>query len=35
MKPNFKDSNSLLPVIVQDAHTKVVLMLGYMNEEAW
>jgi phosphoribosyl-ATP pyrophosphohydrolase/phosphoribosyl-AMP cyclohydrolase len=26
--------NGLLPVIVQDIHSSVVLMLGYMNEEA-
>ncbi len=32
---NFKkDPNGLLPVIVQDATTLRVLMLGYMNEEA-
>ena len=29
-----KDPNGLLPVIVQDATTLRVLMLGYMNEEA-
>ena len=35
MKPNFsKNSDSLLPAIIQDAETKNVLMLGYMNEEA-
>lgn len=34
--PNFyKDPNGLLPVIVQDATSKEVLMLGYMNEEAF
>ena len=31
--PNF--SNGLLPCIVQDAATQRVLMLGYMNEEAY
>lgn len=30
-----KSPDGLLPVIVQDAKTKVVLMLGYMNEEAF
>ncbi|MBA3970622.1 MAG: bifunctional phosphoribosyl-AMP cyclohydrolase/phosphoribosyl-ATP diphosphatase HisIE [Bacteroidetes bacterium] len=35
MKPNFKKStDGLLPVIIQDSKTNVVLMLGYMNEEA-
>lgn len=35
MKPNFsKNSDGLLPAVIQDAETKSVLMLGYMNEEA-
>lgn len=35
MKPNFsKNSDGLLPAVIQDAETKNVLMLGYMNEEA-
>jgi len=35
MKPNFnKNSNGLLPAIIQDKHTNNVLMLGYMNEDA-
>jgi phosphoribosyl-ATP pyrophosphohydrolase/phosphoribosyl-AMP cyclohydrolase len=29
------DSNGLVPAIIQDASTKNVLMLGYMNEEAY
>jgi phosphoribosyl-ATP pyrophosphohydrolase/phosphoribosyl-AMP cyclohydrolase len=29
------DSNGLVPAIIQDATTKTVLMLGYMNEEAY
>lgn len=29
------DSNGLIPAIIQDATTKKVLMLGYMNEEAY
>ncbi len=32
-KPDF--SKGLVPVIVQDSATKEVLMLAYMNEEAW
>ncbi|TBW29305.1 bifunctional phosphoribosyl-AMP cyclohydrolase/phosphoribosyl-ATP diphosphatase HisIE [Gramella sp. KN1008] len=30
-----KNSDGLVPAIVQDANTKKVLMLGYMNEEAF
>ncbi len=33
-KPDFS-KNSLLPAILQDVHTGEVLMLGYMNEEAY
>lgn len=36
MTPNFKKyADGLVPVIVQDAETLKVLMMGYMNEEAW
>ncbi len=36
MKPNFtKSADGLLPVIIQDTINHVVLMLGYMNEEAF
>jgi phosphoribosyl-ATP pyrophosphohydrolase/phosphoribosyl-AMP cyclohydrolase len=36
MKPDFnKFSDKLVPVVVQDAATNKVLMLGYMNEEAY
>ncbi len=36
MKPDFsKSPEGLIPVIVQDAATQVVLMLGYMNAEAF
>ena len=36
MKPDFnKFSDKLVPVIVQDASTSKVLMLGYMNEAAY
>jgi phosphoribosyl-ATP pyrophosphohydrolase/phosphoribosyl-AMP cyclohydrolase len=31
--PDF--SKGLLPAVVQDAHTQAVLMVGYMNEEAY
>ena len=34
MKPDFSKS-SVLPVIAQDYLSKDVLMLAYMNEEAW
>ncbi len=32
---DFKKGNGLVPTIVQDAETKNVLMLGYMNKEAY
>jgi len=36
MKPNFtKSADGLIPVIIQDNATNVILMLGYMNEEAF
>ena len=36
MTPNFnKSDNGLIPVIIQDNLTNVVLMLGYMNTEAF
>lgn len=35
MKPDFTKTNGLLPVIIQDSATFQVLMLGYMNEEAF
>ncbi len=34
MEINFEKDNGLVPAIVQDATTKNVLMLGYMNREA-
>lgn len=36
MKPNFeKSADGLIPVIIQDNTTNKVLMLGYMNNEAY
>lgn len=35
MNINFEKSNGLVPVIIQDAISLKVLMLGYMNEEAF
>jgi len=35
MEPNFNKSDGLVPAIVQDAETKDVLMLAYMNRESW
>ncbi len=36
MKPDFtKSAHGLIPVIIQDNITNIVLMLGYMNEEAF
>lgn len=36
MQPDFtKSPDGLLPAVIQDARTRVVLMLGYMNAEAF
>ena len=35
MSINYTKSNGLIPVIIQDFQTLQVLMLGYMNEEAY
>ncbi|MEN8186411.1 MAG: bifunctional phosphoribosyl-AMP cyclohydrolase/phosphoribosyl-ATP diphosphatase HisIE [Bacteroidota bacterium] len=36
MKPDFnKNKDGLIPAIIQDNNTKNVLMLGYMNEDAY
>ncbi|TDS15762.1 bifunctional phosphoribosyl-AMP cyclohydrolase/phosphoribosyl-ATP diphosphatase HisIE [Sphingobacterium paludis] len=32
---DFEKGDGLVPVIIQDSQTLEVLMLGYMNEEAW
>lgn len=34
MKVDYTKNNGLIPAIIQDASTKTVLMLGYMNEDA-
>ena len=35
MKPDFTKGDGLIPVIIQDDRSNQVLMLGYMNEEAF
>ena len=35
MTIDFDKMNGLVPAIIQDAETKNVLMLGYMNREAY
>lgn len=35
IEPDFEKGEGLVPVIVQDEETKDVLMLAYMNHEAW
>lgn len=35
VKLDFEKGNGLIPVIAQDAETNEVLMLAYMNKEAW
>ena len=35
MKIDFEKMDGLVPAIIQDATTKNVLMLGFMNEEAY
>lgn len=35
MKPDFGKGNGLIPAIIQDYKTGNVLMLGFMNEEAY
>lgn len=34
-EPDFEKQGGLIPAIIQDYETGVVLMLGYMNREAW
>jgi phosphoribosyl-AMP cyclohydrolase len=35
MDIDFKKGNGLVPVVIQDINTLQVLMVGYMNEEAY
>ena len=35
MKPDFAKGGGLLPTVVQDAHSKAVLMVAWMNEESF
>ena len=35
VKIDFAKGNGLVPVIVQDYQSREVLMVAYMNEEAW
>ena len=35
MEIDFEKMGGLVPAIIQDANTQKVLMLGYMNEEAY
>ena len=35
MEIDFEKMGGLVPAIIQDAKTKTVLMLGYMNKEAY
>jgi phosphoribosyl-AMP cyclohydrolase len=34
-EPDFEKGDGLIPVIVQEGETGEVLMLAYMNAEAW
>lgn len=35
IEPDFDKGDGLVPAIVQDAETKEVLMMAYMNRESW
>ena len=35
IEPNFAKGDGLIPAIVQDAETKEILMMAYMNRESW
>ena len=35
LKPDFKKMRNMIPAIAQDAETGEILMMAYMNEEAW
>jgi phosphoribosyl-AMP cyclohydrolase len=34
-EPNFAKGDGLIPAIVQDAESKEILMMAYMNRESW
>ena len=34
-KPDFSKLDGLIPAVIQDANTQKVLMLGFMNQEAY
>ena len=35
IEPNFEKTDGLVPAIVQDAETKDILMMAYMNKSSW
>ena len=35
MQPDFDKMDGLVPAIIQDSYTQKVLMLGFMNKEAY
>jgi len=35
IKPDFNKMGGMIPAIAQDAETGEILMMAYMNEEAW
>jgi phosphoribosyl-AMP cyclohydrolase len=35
IEPDFAKGNGLIPAIAQDAETKEVLMMAYMNRQSW
>lgn len=35
MKLDFEKMNGLMPVVIQDSNSNDVLMVGFMNKEAW
>ena len=35
IKPDFDKLNGIIPAVIQDAHTNKILMVGFMNKEAY
>ena len=35
MKIDFTKLDGLIPAVIQDAESREVLMVGFMNDEAW